>query len=754
MAPLTNVPPVGQSDPNAVLRSEKIRPWHYERTALVYVRQSSPQQVLDHQESTRLQYGLRTRAHSLGWTDAQVLVIDDDLGKSGAHVEGRDGFQRLVSEVSLAHVGIILGIEMSRLARCSKDWHQLLELCALFGTLLADLDGIYDPGQYNDRLLLGLKGTLSEAELHMIKQRMYQGLLNKARRGDLHLPLPTGYVRRPSGEVILDPDEQVQHVIRLIFRKFEEVGTVHGVLRYLAQHQIQMGIRVRTRSGRGELEWRRPNRETLLSLLKHPIYAGAYVYGRRQIDPRRQRVGRPRTGRVSLDPAAWEVLLPDRYPAYISWTEYEAHVARLQENRSRTAARGAVRHGPTLLAGLLTCGRCGARMSVHYGGRQDRSVYQCTQQVTLYGGGACQHVVSRYLDDVVAEHVLAALQPAALDLSLAAAAHLEQERADLARHWAQRQERAAYEAERAGRQYRLVEPENRLVARQLERAWEEALTAQRQLQQEAEQALRAQPRGLSDEDRRAISRLAADLPAVWQAPTTTVADRKEIVRQVVEQVIVAARGRSEQVGMTIRWVGGAVTTVTVLRPVRSLADLSYYPQICAHVRTLHERGLSPAAIATQLPADGFMPPMRQGRFSTESIRDLVRTIEADQDDREQRGDQDNPAAEWSVSSLARELRMPASTVYTWIRQGRVRAWRQTSGPSPWIIGADATELSRLRDCRQRTAEPAGTAQPPTCARMGDGRDGIKEGVFASTMSPQHHTSDLLGCSMGGSSPRI
>jgi len=225
------------------------------------------------------------RDRLLGWVDAQVLVIDDDLGKSGAHTEGRDGFQRLVSEVSLAHVGIILGIEMSRLARSSTDWRQLLELCALFGTLLADLDGIYDPGQYNDRLVLGLKGTLSEAELHLIKQRMYQGLLNKARRGDLHLPLPTGYVHRPSGEVTLDPDEQVQHVIRLIFRKFEEVGTVHGVLRYLAQHQIQIGIRVRTRSGRGELEWRRPNRETLLSPLKHPC-AG--------------RFGHPSTGRTAI----------------------------------------------------------------------------------------------------------------------------------------------------------------------------------------------------------------------------------------------------------------------------------------------------------------------------------------------------------------------------------------------------------------------------------------------------------------------
>jgi DNA invertase Pin-like site-specific DNA recombinase len=322
-------------------RSDKLQPWHLDRLALVSVRQSSPQQVLSHQESTRLQYGLVARAKALGWADDRVLVIDDDLGKSASSAVGRAGFQRLVSEVSLDHVGLILGIEISRLARSNKEWQQLLELCALFRTLIADSDGLYDPAFYNDRLLLGLKGTMSEAELHLLKQRMHQGRLNKARRGELAVHLPTGYIRRPSGEVVFDPDEQVQPVIRLILRTFDELGTLNAVLQYLVRHQIQIGIRVRSGLTKGELEWHRPNRMTLQNLLKHPIYAGAYAYGRRQVDPRRQQAGRPSTGRVVAEPGDWMVLIKDALPAYITWEQCEQHLARLSANQSRADTLGA-----------------------------------------------------------------------------------------------------------------------------------------------------------------------------------------------------------------------------------------------------------------------------------------------------------------------------------------------------------------------------------------------------------------------------
>ncbi len=297
---------------------QKIGPVHLQRLAVVYVRQSTAQQVLRHEESTRLQYGLVDRARELGWPEERILLIDDDLGHSAAEGQRRAGFQRLVSEVSLDHVGMIFGVEISRLARSSKDWHQLLEICTLFGTLISDSDGICDPSDFNDRMLLGLKGTMSEAELHVIKQRMHQGKLSKARRGELGFDVPTGYVRSSSGEAIFGPDEEVQQVVRLIFRKFEELLIVHGLLRYLVAHDIRIGVSVRGGEGKGELEWRTPNQTTLQNMLKNPIYAGAYAYGRRRIDPRKRKPGRRSTGRTSPSPGGWHVLLKDRRPAYIS----------------------------------------------------------------------------------------------------------------------------------------------------------------------------------------------------------------------------------------------------------------------------------------------------------------------------------------------------------------------------------------------------------------------------------------------------
>lgn len=547
--------------------AEKILPRHLERLAAVYVRQSTMPQVLDHQESTRLQYGLVRRAVAWGWPETRVLVIDEDLGRSGTSVEGRHGFQRLVAEVGMDHVGVILGVEMSRLARSSKDWHQLWEICALFGTLIADLDGIYDPNQYNDRLLLGLKGTMSEAELHLLKQRMYQGTLQKARRGALSFALPIGYVHNASGEVVYDPDAQVQHVVRLIFRKFEELGTRHALLRYLVQHDIQLGVRVREGPAKGTLEWRRPNRMTLQNMLKHPFYAGAYAYGRRQVDPRKKQPGRPSTGRVTRARQAYHVLLKDHVPAYLTWAQYEQHLARLAANRARADSIGAVRHGPSLAAGLLVCGRCHCRMQVRYGGPRQRHRDTCHRLATNDGGNYCQYLPGAPVDAFISQWVLTALEPAALTLSLEATARLEQERQALDQRWQQRLERAVYESERAARHDRLVEPEHRLVARQLAQEWEAKLTAQRHLQEEYERFVQAPPRSLSAAERTAIVQLAHNIPALWHAPTTTLAERKEMVRQIIRRVMVAGEGRSERLQITIEWVGGGTTAGVITRPM-------------------------------------------------------------------------------------------------------------------------------------------------------------------------------------------
>ena len=690
--------------PSSAMRSDKIQGRHHERLAVVYVRQSTPQQVLNNQESTRAQYGLKTRATQLGWSAERVLVIDDDLGKSGASAEGRAGFQRLVTEVSLNHVGMILGIEMSRLARSCKDWHHLLEVCALFGTLIADLDGIYDPAQYNDRLLLGLKGTMSEAELHIIKQRMLQGKLQKARRGELGFILPIGYARRPSGEVILDPDEQVQDTVRLIFQKFTELGTLGGVLQYLVANRIQIGIRCNRMLGKGELGWHRPNRMTLHTVLKNPIYSGAYAYGRSQVDPRRKQAGRPKTGRVVMPVERWTVLLKDRLPAYISWEQYEGNLARLKSNQARSNEVGAVRNGPSLLSGLVVCGKCGCRLSVRYAGARNLHTYGCSRMRMFYGGEACQSVTGPAVDRFVSARVLEAVEPAALELSLEAAKHLEQEREGLTRVWRQRSERAAYEVDLAQRQYRLVEPENRLVVRQLERAWEEKLTAQKGLQEERERFERKQPHVIAEAERQAIRTLAADIPALWWAATTTDADRKEILRQVVERVVIDAQGKTERVHVTIHWVGGTQTKAEMIRPIADISQLSYYPQLCERVRTLAGEGLEASEIAKRLNAEGLRPPRCREGFGRESIQLLVRALSPNQRRSRSKNREGLGEHEWWLPELVRKIPMPDGTLHTWIARGWVKARRQGGSSGRWILWADDDELGRLRE---RSQQPRG-----------------------------------------------
>jgi DNA invertase Pin-like site-specific DNA recombinase len=678
------------------LAHHKIHGSHYERLAAVYVRQSTPQQMLRHQESTRLQYGLVERALALGWAKPQVLVIDEDLGKSADSVTGRSGFQRLVAEVSLAHVGIIFGLEMSRLARSNRDWHHLLEVCALFGTLIGDLDGIYDPTDYNDRLLLGLKGAMSEAELHVLKQRMMAGKRAKAERGALGMPVPMGYVRRPSGEVAKDPDEQAQAVIALIFDQFARVGTIHAVLRYLVQHQIRVPQRVRFGPSKGELVWRRPNRTTLSNLLHHPIYAGAYTYGRRPTDPKRKQPGRPSTGRLVVKPEDCQVLLPDRLPAYISWEQFERNRRQLEANTQ--AGLGVIRYGPSLLSGLVVCGRCGLRMAAAYNNNGVGLRYSCAREMVDYGGAICQSLTGAPLDTWMSELVLAALEPAALEVSLEVAADVEAQRQRLHQHWAKRLERAGYEVERAARQYHAVEPENRLVARTLERQWEEALANEEQLKADYRRFLASQPVTLSASEREAIRHLASDLPALWYAETTTAADRQAIIRQLVERVVVTVQGESEQVELEIHWIGGHRTQTRRRRPVARLDQLSYYPALLARAAALQQQGLSRGAIAEGLNAEGWRPAKRRQTFTA----DMVRSLLVRQGLRSSRARPRSVACEadeWTLPELASTLAMPHPTLYAWLRKGQLQA-RYDQGAGQWLIRADASELQRLRALRQ------------------------------------------------------
>ena len=681
---------------NDPLRSPKLRAWHLDRSAFVYVRQSTPQQVSDHQESTARQYALAGRAADLGWAADRITIIDDDLGKSGQTIEGRPGFRRLLAEVALDHVGLILGLEMSRLARSNRDWHQLLELCARFRVLLADAEAVYDPADHNDRLLLGLHGMMSEAELHVLKERMSQGKLNKARRGALMGVPPLGYIRLATGEWAIDPDERVQATVRLIFDRFDRETTLHGLLRYLVRHGIRIPIRPNSGPNRGELEWRRPNRTTLCNLLHHPSYAGAYRFGHRHVDPRRKQPGRQATGRKTRRPEDCLVLIRDRLPAYITWERFRANQDRLEANRARQDRPGAPRQGHSLLAGPLHRGRCGRRMIVLYSGPKCLHAYTCTRGPTGTGEPLCQSLSGSVLDDLVAARVLAAVEPAALEASLAAVAGVERERAELTRHWQLRRERADHEVDRAARQYQACEPENRLVGRELERRWEESLKGRMRLEDEHERWRRTAPGRLSPDDERAIRSLADDLPAVWRAATTTPAERQRIARLLVERVSVVVDKASERVDVELHWAGGPVESHSLSRPVRRYDLRSDYPRMVERMRAWCAEGRSAAEIADRLNEEGFRPPKRADRFNRGMVQRLLCRLELTH--RKPHGSPSGPGPdEYRPGALARRLEVALDTVRRWIRAGWVTSSRDAHGHH--VIWADASELARLRELR-------------------------------------------------------
>lgn len=678
----------------------KIQRHHQDRIAIVYVRQSTLQQVERHSESTRLQYGLVEKAYQLGWCKEQVVVIDDDLGRSGSNAEGRPGFQRLVAEVGLDRVGVILGIEISRLARSCKDWYQLLEVCALFRTLISDMDGIYDPSSYNDRLLLGLKGTMSEAELHVIKQRMIAGKKAKARRGELGMNLPVGYVKHPCGEIIKDPDEQAQSVIALIFDLFERFSTLNAVLNYLVNQHIQIPHRERSGLQKGELTWRRPNRPTLGNLFHNPIYAGAYVYGRRPTDPRRKKPGRPSTGRTVAKPSEWEVLIKDKVPAYITWEQYERNLRQLASNSAQGI--GVPRHGPSLLSGLIICGRCGLRMATYYSSDGSKLRYGCTRMASDYAQPICQSLLGNPLDDLITYHILEAIKPSALEISLQVATDIEKERKGLMCHWDKQLERAGYEVERAYRQYNAAEPENRLVARTLEKKWEEVLALEEKLKREYARFLDEQPSVLTQTEREEIQRLSFDIPGLWSASTTSSKERQEILRLLIERVIILVIDNTEKVKVEIHWYGGHKTHTSLIRPVAKLEQLSYYNQLLERAKALSKENMSFVDIAQKLNQEGFRPAKRREKFNAGMVSSLLvkagvkssRTTKSEQVVRQ--------ANEWTFRELSQKLSIPEPTLYAWMRKGQLKARRDKDVYNGiWLLYADTKELKRLQDIRNR-----------------------------------------------------
>lgn len=686
--------------------AEQVSAAHRAKLAYIYVRQSTPGQVRQHQESTELQYRLADRAAGLGWPRERIAVIDDDLGKSGAAGTERHGFQRLIAEIGLGKAGLVLSLDASRLARNNRDWHQLLELCSIFGVVIGDGERLYDPGAYHDRLLLGLSGIMSEAELHQIRMRLHQGERQKAMRGELRLPLPAGLAYGAGGRVILNPDEEVQARLHLVFARFRELQSAKAVMRDLQRHGLLLPVRPIRGPAPQEVIWVAPDSFRVLQILQRPSYAGAYVWGQRRQDPTRRRPGRAHGATVKVAVEQWPVCLRNAHPGYIGWEEFMANQKRLADNVARRAAGrpGVPRKGIALLQGIAVCGRCGRRMAPHYSGpHTDYPVYHCSADQARDGRPRCQEVRALQVDAEIERVLLTSLAPDQLALATAAVGQIEAEVRLLERQWALRRERACYEAERARRQYDAVEPENRLVARSLERAWEESLRQAEAVEQAYERWRREQPGPFGPAERAEVLALAQDLPRVWGSATP--AERKQILRLVVREVVLDQKRAPGRIWMRIIWQTGAASEHLLQRRVHSYAACAAAEQLERRVRELNAEGRMDREVAGVLNAEQIMSA-RGIPFRGETVHLLrkqwgIRTAKVN-------GVDANPArwpdGSYSVRGAAEALGITAQTVFKWLRRGRLTG-RQLVKGQPWQIPIADEQIAALK-ARVRWTNPS------------------------------------------------
>jgi DNA invertase Pin-like site-specific DNA recombinase len=542
----------------------KIQGTHLQRCAYIYIRQSSASQVLVNRESTQRQYQLSERAALLGWSKAQIKVIDEDLAHSGSGVVTRHGFTQMTHEVAMGQVGIILCLEASRIARNNAEWYRLLELCGVTDTLIGDLDGLYHPGLFNDRLLLGLKGTMAEAELHVLRMRLNGAIRNKAKRGELRRGLPVGLLwGEGEGQVIFHPDQAVTGAIRTVFQKFAELGSARRVWLWFQTE----GLLFPHECQNGQILWVKPSYIAIHAVLSNPVYAGAYAYGKSRTERYVDETGRVRKRTRLLPQDQWAVLIPNHHPGFIDWATFEMNQARLASNchPGPKQAAGALREGSALLQGLATCGRCGRHLRVYYQGKNSTPGYYCEQSQAAAGRGVwCMRVGGVRVDSAVVETFLDAISPAGLEAAIAAQDLGEaQDQASL-KQFRLQVEQARYEAERAERRFRNVEPENRLVARTLETEWENRLQDQRTAEAELSRKEREQRLQLTDTQREQIRALGSDLKRVWEAPTTTDRDRKELLRSLLEEVKITILPDEAKARLVLRWKTGAITELDVI----------------------------------------------------------------------------------------------------------------------------------------------------------------------------------------------
>ena len=671
--------------------SAKIAEQHLQKPAYIYVRQSTIAQVRFHQESTERQYALRGKALELGWTDASIRTLDGDLGISGAQMGGREDFKSLVADVSMGKVGAVFALEASRLARSSLDWHRLIELCALTGTLVIDEDGCYDPGDFNDGLLLGLKGTLAQAELHFLRARLQGGKLNKARKGELRFPLPVGLHYGEENRIIADPDIEVQGAVRLVFSLFQETGSAYGVMQRFAQLGLRFPKRAYGGVWAGRLVWGPLTHSRILGILKNPSYAGAYVFGRyqsqRTVTPSGEVHAHIRP--VAID--AWRVCLKGHHEAYITWEEFlhnQDMLAENQTNAEATILSGPSREGLALLQGLLLCGICGRRLTVRYRGNGGiYPVYECNW-LRREGRGtkACMAIRCDLLDHAVAERALALLQPAEIELALESLHNLEARDQALMRQWQMRIERAEYEAQLAERRYQEVDPANRLVAATLERRWNEALQQLAEVKQQYAETERREARALTPEQKAQVLALAQDFPRLWNAPSTQAKDRKRMLRLLVQDITVERPHGARLALLHVRWHGGACANIAVPLPPPRADQVRYPPELVQNVRELaceldddgqiaerlNQQGLRSA---TGLPFNASM--VKWIRYRHRIPKATLRHHE-----------------ELTLKQVAEHFGVSSHVVYYWIEHG-ILAARQLGPQKPYWVTLEPMQEQEL-----------------------------------------------------------
>lgn len=666
--------------------SSKVRQEHLNRMAIIYIRQSTLAQVRFHRESTERQYALKEKALSLGWDPDQIQVIDEDLGISGSGRSRRQGFQRLVAQVSLGEVGAIFGLEISRLARSSADLLRLLELCGLFNTIVADEDGMYDLRDFNDRLILGFKGTMSEAELHFLRARLIGGKKNKAKKGELRFPLPIGYTYDVNGQTVLDPDEEVQTAVKNVFQAFRTSGTAYGVVQFFALHGLRFPKRAYGGSWAGQLVWGTLNHGRVLGILYNPAYTGAYVFGRYRDDKRVDAQGLFIHHTVRLPQDQWEVFIPDHHPGYIPWEEYEKNLRQLQSNRTNLEHSGPAREGSALLQGLVICGKCGRRMSIRYtrnGGISPH--YECKGRWEHGKRATCTSVPSQKIDEVVAQRVLHAMEPAELGLALQVMDKLLHEEDEADKGWKLSLERAQFEADRAERQYQQVEPENRLVARSLEARWNEKLSDVAQLREQYAQYLTRRSWRPTEQDKADILGLAKELPRIWFQSSTTAKERKRILRLLIEDVTIFAEPRQAQVQLGVRWKSQYCEEIQVTKSLPRHLAIKHTQESVELVRTLAET-MTDEQIAAHLTESGMRKP-DGGTFTVDSIQWIRHIHKITGYARRHRG--------LSVKEVADRLHVTPGVVYYWITRGILVAEKHAPG-WPWDIQLDEQKELELR----------------------------------------------------------